>query len=254
MLLDLKDQDDQEKLLVFLLAIALRHERKVWRAIRPSLSTALLNTRGLIEEMFPGGQFRQYQWQQLQPRMFEEMRRVSTELVLAMPEILNEVTPVVRQRILAALGIRYVPTSREPVQSQALVTVVRRALLRAANDIDTKVRSMLLQGELTADIARAVVPTVTSRGALRLSIRKGSTANLVKARIDNMLAETTWSHIADVAMKTFPEADDWQWNARLDVLTCPICSALDGQTGPLSTFDQKPPIHPRCRCLLIPQL
>ena len=222
MLLDLKDQDDQEKLLVFLLAIALRHERKVWRAIRPSLSTALLNTRGLIEEMFPGGQFRQYQWQQLQPRMFEEMRRVSTELVLAMPEILNEVTPLVRQRIVAALGIKEVPTIRESVQSQAVdIKEVRRALLRASNDIDTKVRSMLLQGESTADIARAVAPTVTSRGVLRLSIRKGSTANLVKSRIDNMLVETIWSHIADVAMETFPEATDWQWNARLDVLTCP---------------------------------
>lgn len=254
MLLDLKDQDDQEKLLVFLLAVALRHQRKVWRVIRPSLSTALLNIRGLIEEMFPGGQFRQYQWQQLQPRMFEEMRRVSTELVLAMPEILNEVTPLVRQRILAALGIAYVPTIQEPVQLQALVTVVRRALLRAANDIDTKVRSMLLQGESTADIARAVVAVSFLSGVPRIEIRKGSTANLVKTRIDNMLAETIWAHISDVAMETFPEATDWQWNARLDVLTCPICAALDGQTGPLSTFDQRPPIHPNCRCLLIPQL
>lgn len=41
------------------------------------------------------------------------------------------------------------------------------------------------------------------------------------------------------------------WNAMLDDRTCPVCDDLDGQERARpDVFVDRPPIHPRCRCIL----
>lgn len=46
----------------------------------------------------------------------------------------------------------------------------------------------------------------------------------------------------------------WRWNAVLDPATCPQCRPLHNTTAPTpSAFPYgAPPLHPRCRCVLLP--
>lgn len=46
----------------------------------------------------------------------------------------------------------------------------------------------------------------------------------------------------------------FQWSAVLDQRTCPICQGLDGSVVDYGTYnnsDWEPPIHIRCRCLIV---
>jgi len=54
-----------------------------------------------------------------------------------------------------------------------------------------------------------------------------------------------------VASVVAPEAVR-EWVAKLDMRTCPVCRALDGQRIPADQdFDLEPPVHPYCRCMVI---
>jgi SPP1 gp7 family putative phage head morphogenesis protein len=74
-----------------------------------------------------------------------------------------------------------------------------------------------------------------------------------------MIANTECSRImADASIDTYADNDiaEWEWLAEDDDRTCDDCDDLDGQSfdvSPDSDDDQqRPPMHPRCRCVPIP--
>lgn len=44
----------------------------------------------------------------------------------------------------------------------------------------------------------------------------------------------------------------WEWLAALDERTCDVCGPLDGKVFDFGSSQPIPPIHPRCRCTILP--
>ena len=121
----------------------------------------------------------------------------------------------------------------------------------------------------TAPTAAAAAPQTV--GALAASKQRGTVANAWLGRTTAITAAALWGlvtptlitastaatapTVATVTTATAPRGlRGWIWNAILDPRTCPVCYPLDGVTAPTPLdFPQgPPPLHPRCRCVLVP--
>lgn len=75
-----------------------------------------------------------------------------------------------------------------------------------------------------------------------------------KTRLENTVR--TWAVKAhtEANLDVYQQADvkRVQWCAALDMRTCATCAAKDGKVYNLSQLKKVPPIHPRCRCCLLP--
>ena len=70
----------------------------------------------------------------------------------------------------------------------------------------------------------------------------------------NMIARTEMAYAFNTAnLKYQAEAGytRFRWEATIDNRTCPICAAKDGEVFDISDVDA-PPVHPNCRCILLP--
>jgi SPP1 gp7 family putative phage head morphogenesis protein len=47
--------------------------------------------------------------------------------------------------------------------------------------------------------------------------------------------------------------DALEWLTTRDERVCPVCAPRDGKRYPLNTIE-RPPIHPQCRCTLVPRI
>lgn len=91
------------------------------------------------------------------------------------------------------------------------------------------------------------------RGALGSATRKGYRANFNRVQT---LTRTIINQVSnDGAISAYRANSDildgYEWLTAEDERVCPICDPLDGkQFGMKSNF--RPPIHPQCRCTIIP--
>ena len=80
----------------------------------------------------------------------------------------------------------------------------------------------------------------------------------VTSRHAEAVVRTAVQHVATIAREeSFAANSDiikaYQWLASLDKRTCPTCRALDLKEFPPDS-GPRPPIHPQCRCTLVPLL
>ena len=72
------------------------------------------------------------------------------------------------------------------------------------------------------------------------------------------IARTAFMSLAQEAHNEFWDANDdvivlWRWDASMDYKVCPVCAPLAGtEKEKRSEFDEMPPIHPNCRCHVVP--
>jgi SPP1 gp7 family putative phage head morphogenesis protein len=112
------------------------------------------------------------------------------------------------------------------------------------------IRRGVFQGQTNAQIVQAIRGTKARQyqdGLLDVTARHAAT-----------LVHTAIQHTSSQARQaTFEENGDIvegvQWISTLDNKTCPVCRSLDRQTFALSK-GPRAPIHPNCRCTLIPWL
>lgn len=117
----------------------------------------------------------------------------------------------------------------------------------------------------TAAIVSKVAQVRTRNGQREALATKGSVANAWRERFRGITAATIWGPVAiateraaaaAVAQGILPAAQPplWRWNAVLDPRTCPVCRPLDGTTAPSPRAfpSGPPPLHPLCRCVVIP--
>lgn len=122
--------------------------------------------------------------------------------------------------------------------------------------VDAKVQRGIMEGLPTEEIARQIVPEVAKRSRKpQLTIRKGTVLNAIRNRLDATIAQAVWQLATNSERMTWDDAtvERWVWNAVLDERTCPICTPLDGlEEMNRDDFPYSPPVHPNCRCRILP--
>lgn len=143
-----------------------------------------------------------------------------------------------------------------------------RAHLRA---IRAKILAGLMRGDTTIEIARTIVAERTRRGYIQPINSRGTIYSALRNRDTALIANAIWEvsgqaeravfQRKDYLTRQYPVTPDapafasagWRWHAILDPKTCPICRPLDGLTSDRATgFPYIPPVHPRCRCRILP--
>jgi len=131
--------------------------------------------------------------------------------------------------------------------------------------LERSVVGMFFTDPSAEEVAAKVIGVRTSVGRQVPVPSKGTVANNWRERVQSIVAAALWSTVqpainraAAAAAQTpsVPQLLQWRWNALLDPRTCPVCRPLHGRTeaDPEDFPQGPPPIHPRCRCVLIPEL
>lgn len=131
--------------------------------------------------------------------------------------------------------------------------------------LERSVVGMFFTDPPTAELAAKVIGVRTSVGRQVPVASKGTVANAWRDRVQSIVAAALWGTVqpaigravvAASATPTGPQLLQWRWNAVLDPRTCPVCRPLHRRLeAALDDFPQgPPPLHPRCRCVLIPKL
>lgn len=162
-----------------------------------------------------------------------------------MPDMLRE--DIYDQMIRALLGKEW--RAQYELELDDLVLGIRRAI-----------GTGLVNGEGMDAIARRVrdamgITTDRRRGAFGSTTRAGYKANFNRVQaITRTLVQQTANAGALSAYKANADIlKGWTWLCAHDERTCPQCLAMDGK---FFTFKSRmmPPLHPMCRCTMIPEI
>ena len=134
-----------------------------------------------------------------------------------------------------------------------------RAHLRA---VKAKIDAGIMRGDSTREIAKGIVAERTRQGFIQPRNSRGTLYSQLRNRDTALIANSIWdvSAYAEKALlpklitPATPEASlRWRWYATLDPATCPICRPLHLTTSDkYNGFPYIPPVHPRCRCRILP--
>ena len=119
------------------------------------------------------------------------------------------------------------------------------------NTLDTRVRTALLRGDTTEEVARELVFDSMKQG-----LNLGPTANQLK----NYARAAARTALMDGSQRIQEEVWDansgviagWEFDATNDSRTCPRCFPLDGLFSKEKAGIPSTPIHPACRCRRLP--
>ena len=123
--------------------------------------------------------------------------------------------------------------------------------------VDRNVRSGIIQGMTTQQIADLVVNETISKGVKGVSLRGQTSVRTIRAQamamtrtvtqdVNHQIKEELWEANAD-ALEDFV----YQWSSALDSRTCQTCAPLDGQTWKKKADAPPVPLHVNCRCSLL---
>lgn len=107
-----------------------------------------------------------------------------------------------------------------------------------------------LHTELTQCIIRGESPSgAIDRLAKKMGVSKAQAGNLIMTESAAIASAAQEQCFKDLGLEKF------EFDATLDGKTCGICQGMDGQLFQMSQFEigvTAPPIHPRCRCCVLP--
>jgi hypothetical protein len=137
--------------------------------------------------------------------------------------------------------------------------------------IRSKIQAGLMRQDATIEIARSLVAERTTRGYIQPINARGTSYSALRNRDTALISNSVWEVSGYAERKVFERqkylttrstppaplppfgAKGWEWQAILDPKTCPICRPLDGLIRQdFNDFPYIPPVHPRCRCRLLP--
>jgi SPP1 gp7 family putative phage head morphogenesis protein len=126
----------------------------------------------------------------------------------------------------------------------------------ARGDFVNRIRRALTQSQINGD----GIPDAMKRLAdeLGINIGRGGAEAGLRARLE-MIARTEILRASNMGAMAIYEANQdvlkgWEWRATKDERTCKICGPKDGKQYAFNSKQAKPPIHPRCRCAVVPVL
>ena len=269
--------DEELEWLLAVLALAQRYENRVVNDVRRTVLQAMADLRNLVAQMSPSGGFRMYEWARLSPEIYTAFAPIDEALWSAFPDPLFIFQNQTTERALELIGnsvARERPWSRGELMNTTIVAGIaltnllrgdrnQRLSVRMANDADKLVRTKLLQDAPTTAIANKVMRLSRRNGRNVPTSRGGTFTNQMTTRVKNLVAGAVWDVNNRSQLRVFEKRDVqlWRWNAILDDKTCPVCQPLHNQivqkpTSFVSTKygTQQPPLHPNCRCFILPVL
>lgn len=262
--------------MLLLLQLATRRERRIIQENRPLFLDTMRRLRRLVQGLSPEGEFRQYEWRRLQ----RQVPRIINELVVGftnqtMPALVELERPVQEfaQDYADFDEVSFTPQTEQELLESVFIDQSKLPLLayliyngRLAQDLTNKLNRLvnigLLRGDPTTKIANDVLRLTVRAGKVVPVVKTGSYANLASTQIQNTLDGAVWGTINQNVKIAWEgkTATRWIWNAVLDSRTCPICAPLHLKEVPKPvTFVPTgysrtlPPVHPRCRCVILPE-
>lgn len=256
--------------------IITRQEDLQDKEVRDAIYELALRVYALVLSQLPATNFeRQLRWPQLRAAILPDFQRTSdliraslfsrvagtNELLRspigsyfdippnalrlpALPEVLD------RTRVLATpLSELFTPsaiTGLSPFALQLLRLLERSLLPSFFKDDDTRT------------VASRVIGTRTVAGRQTGVATRGTVASAWRERVRGITAAALWAQLVPMQSSALEQteagAQQWEWIAVLDPKTCPICRPLDGTKAfsPESFPRGAPPLHPNCRCVVIP--
>ena len=245
------------------------------------LGRVMFNVRRLVETLPEEGLLRDRAWKDIQPIVKIEMapyaqalrQAVEQQEVAAAPEM---VAYAAREAEYA--GAKITQGLDAPLPSSVVSQVARARVGKARfrelftpkqgpitpwteqmfRVVDRNVRSGIIQGQTTQQIADLVVHETISKGVPGVSLRGQTSVRTIRAQamamtrtvsqdVAHQIKEELWDANAD-ALEDFV----YQWSSALDSRTCQTCAPLDGQKW--DTKAEVPvsvPAHVNCRCQLL---
>lgn len=123
--------------------------------------------------------------------------------------------------------------------------------------VDRNVRTGIMQGLTTEQIADQVVHETISRGVQGVSLRGQTSVRTIRSQAMAMARTVTQDVNRQIKEEVWDANEDaldgfvYQWSSALDSRTCPTCAPLDGRRydrrGDAPTW----PAHVNCRCQLL---
>ena len=269
------EREKQEQFLLLLLSLATRRERQILQDNRPFFLNAMRELRRLVQRMSPVGEFRQYEWARLRrevPRLINDLVDDFTNVL--MPELVGLVAPIQEfgQDYADVEQLTYTPQTEQQLLETVFIDKTKLPLAayliyngRLARDLENQLNRTvdvgLLRGDTTQKISNDILRLTVRNGQLVPVVRTGSFANRALTQVQNTMDGAVWGVINQNLKIAWQNTRPvrWAWNAVLDSRTCPICAPLDGKIVPepptfVSTGYSRtlPPVHPRCRCVILP--
>lgn len=176
--------------------------------------------------------------------------RLSSEIMQRAPQ------EAIKQIEWAARYVDMVPGAIEP-------SAMRILALEAVGNIQVLNQAVEdISGPLTRSQWKRVDKAVRTGFLLgesntQIAARVAKQYNATKAEI-RAISRTAVMSLAQESHNAFWDANDdvivgWRWDAAMDYRVCPVCAPLDGvERKQRSKFKQMPPIHPNCRCHVVP--
>lgn len=256
------------------LALAItRQEDQTDSEMKGALFLLALRIRALVLTLPDSGIARQLEYPRLAPRILGEIQNTSNRIFA----ILRTRLEGIERLSLQAAGQLFdtTPPQGRPVSillEQTRVGVQSLLALFRPNErigssefaaqlmrlLDKSLQLEFLRDTPTDAVADKVVEVRIRKGDEVPVVNKGSVANAWRFRAKAVVAAAYWQIAFNAQQRTAVNAvrviEEWEWNAVLDPKTCPICRPLDGERSPYPNgFPQgPPPLHPNCRCILIP--
>jgi SPP1 gp7 family putative phage head morphogenesis protein len=244
------------------------------------LGRVMFNVRRLIQTLPEEGLLRDKAWKDIQPIVKIEMapyaqglrQAVEQQEVAAAPDM---VAYAAREAEYA--GAKITQGLGQPLQSNVVAQVNRARVGKARfrelfmpkqgpitpwteqmfRVVDRNVRSGIIQGQTTKEIADLVVHETISKGVPGVSLRGQTSVRTIRAQamamtrtvtqdVSRQIKEELWDANAD-ALEGFV----YQWSSALDSRTCQTCAPLDGKRWDKKKDAPVVPIHVNCRCQLL---
>ena len=115
-------------------------------------------------------------------------------------------------------------------------------------------------GEAANEVEAANAGLTIGLGVRLLDAVDGGFSKLIQSAVQALATEVDEGLLAELDEDEAPQSLGWQWLAALDEKVCERCAGLDGSrwdsnfepVDDSEEFEENPPLHPNCRCQLVP--
>jgi hypothetical protein len=246
------------------------------REVRDILYELALRLYALLLARLPATNFeRQLRWPQLRAELLPQFQRTSDVIrevlysrIAATNELLRspigsyfEIPPnAIRLRPLPEVldTTRVLATPLSELFTPSPVTGLSPFAVQLLRLAERSLLPAFFKDEDTRTVASRVIGTRTVAGRQTGIATRGTIASAWRERLRGITAGALWAQLVPLQELALQQsggvATGWEWIAVLDPKTCPVCRPLDGTTAPAPALFPRgaPPLHPKCRCVVIP--
>lgn len=249
---------------------------------RDVLYELALRIYALLLDQLPTNNFeRQLQWPRFRAALLPQIQAISDairELLFNRIATTNELLrgPLGTYFLLPPNAIRLPPLTEALDRTRVLavplselftpspVTGASPFALQLLRLLERSLIPAFLREEDSRSVASHVIGTRIVAGRQSGVVTKGTVASAWRERLRAITAASLWGQLTPLQEQALAQSTpatgapvppvQWQWVAVLDPKTCPVCRPLDGEvaSSPRMFPRGAPPLHPNCRCVVIP--